>query len=92
MNVLPSGYKVRKHYVTDGIARSGEVSPKGTVTHAEDWEGRVSAHVLPGTQRWLWDGRRLRQMTFKEMVERGYFILGKGPVGHREFKDRTETR
>lgn len=78
---LPQGYKNRKHLVTEGVAKTGEVSPKGTVTHAEHWDGRVAADVQMVTMRYEYSAKtgRFRQLTFKELVERGYFIIGKGP-------------
>lgn len=74
----------RQHTVTEGIARTGEISPKGVVSHTEDWDGRIRADVGPTPIRYVVepDGR-IRPMTFKEMVDKGYFIIGKGPVGVR---------
>lgn len=81
---LPEGYRLRTHRVTEGVAKTGEISPKGTVSHIESWDGRVAAEVAPVGLRYEFSVStgRLRQLTFKEMVERGYFILGKGPKGH----------
>jgi hypothetical protein len=81
---LPSDYKKRKNVVVHGRAKSGEISPKGLVAHTEDWEGRVKADVGPGAIRYIVepDGR-IRNMTMPEMLERGYFHLGKGPKGLR---------
>lgn len=77
---LPSGYKNRKHAVTTGVAKTGEVSPKGTVTHTEDWEGRVAADVAPAQIHLVVDpDGSIRNMTHEERLERGYFIPGRGP-------------
>ena len=81
---LPSNYKSSTTRKVDGRAKTGEVSPQGLVAHTEDWEGRIAADVAPGTVRYIRDpDGTWRKMTFKEMVERGYFILGKGPKGVR---------
>ena len=81
---LPSGYKKRTHKVVTGVARTGEISPKGVVTHTETWDDRVKAEVGPAAIRYLRepDGH-IRPLTFKEQVERGYFIVGRGPIGVR---------
>lgn len=78
---LPSGYNKRKHRTVEGVARTGEVSPQGTVAHTEDWDGRVAADVRLVTMRYEYSKStgRIRQLSFKELVDRGYFILGKGP-------------
>lgn len=74
----------RRHTTTEGIAKTGEMSPKGVVSHTEDWEGRIAADIGAVPMRLVVepDGR-IRQMTFKEMVDKGYFIVGKGPTGVR---------
>lgn len=84
MTWLPEGYKLRKHRVTEGVAESGEVSPKGTVSHIEDWEGRIAAEAAPAAQHYEYSisTGKLRRLTFREMVDRGYFIITKGPVNH----------
>ena len=81
---LPSGYKTRTNRVTTGIAQTGEVSRKGTVTHVEHWDDRVDAVVGPATVRYLRepDGT-IRPLTFAEQVDRGYFVVGRGPIGVR---------
>jgi len=82
---LPSDYKKRRNTVVTGEARTGEVSPKGLVSHTEDWEGRVQAQAAPATLRLVRnpDGT-LRNMTFQEMVDRGFFIAGRGPTAVRK--------
>lgn len=81
---LPSGYKNRKNTVTEGIAKTGEISPQGIVTHRESWDGSVEGIVGKNAVRLIVepDGR-IRNMTYKEMLERGYVRKGKGPVGVR---------
>lgn len=75
-------YVTRTRRTVDGIAESGEISPQGVVTHTEDWDGRISAEVLPATNRYVRDpDGHIRTMTFKEMVDRGYFHVGRGPKG-----------
>ena len=81
---LPSGYKKRTHRVVTGVAHTGEISPKGVVTHTETWDDRVKAEVGPAAIRYLRepDGH-IRPLTFTEMVDRGYFVVGRGPIGVR---------
>jgi len=78
-----SGYKKSTNRVVEGIARTGEVSPKGTVAHVEDWDGRVAAEANPSSMHFAYSVStgELRRLTFQEMVDRGYFILGYGPKG-----------
>ena len=40
-NVTP--FNQRTHTVTEGVASTGQVSPKGTVSHREHFDGRVDA-------------------------------------------------
>ena len=81
---LPSDYKTRTHKVVTGIAESGEMSEKGTVTHTETWDDRVAVDAAPAGIRYLRepDGT-IRPLTFQEQVDRGYFIVGRGPIGVR---------
>ncbi len=81
---LPSDYKKRTHKIVTGVAESGEMSEKGTVTHTETWDDRVAATVGPVGIRYLRepDGT-IRPLTFQEQVDRGYFIVGRGPIGVR---------
>lgn len=80
---LPSDYKHKRHKRVSGVAKTGEISPLGTVTHTEDWEGRIQAEAAPSAMRYIRDpDGTIRRMTLKEMVDRGYFILGKGPKGN----------
>ena len=44
---LKQGYKQSTRDRTEGIASTGEVSPNGTVTHTDHWDGRVDATVKP---------------------------------------------
>lgn len=45
---LPQGYKDRKKVVKHvGVARTGEISPTGTVTQIEHWDGSMDAVVRP---------------------------------------------
>ena len=46
---LPEGYKQSTRERTEGVATTGQVSPKGTVTHRDHWDGRVDATVRPAT-------------------------------------------
>lgn len=78
---LPSGYKTRTNTVVKGVAKTGEVSPRGTVAETEDWEGRVKGAAMPATMRFVRDpDGRLRKMTLQEMIDRGLFFVGKGPA------------
>ena len=81
---LKEGYKKSTNKRVDGKAKTGEVSQRGLVAHTEDWEGRIKADAAPNTIRYIHDGERWRKMTFQEMVERGYFILGSGPKGQKQ--------
>jgi hypothetical protein len=82
--LLPEGYKRRKNTTTVGVAKTGEVSPKGTVSHTEDWEGRVAAEAAPTSVHYVRDpDGRWRPMTIQEMIERGLFTPGEGPTGHK---------
>lgn len=82
---LPNGFKDRTNTITEGQAESGEISPKGLVSHTEDWEGRISARVQPATVRVRWDPtiRKWRLKTMQELIDEGLFIVGKGPRGIR---------
>ena len=81
---LPSDYKKRTNKIVTGVARTGEVSEQGIVTHVETWDDRVAATVGPAGIRYLRepDGH-IRPLTFQEQVDRGYFIPGVGPIGVR---------
>ena len=70
--------------MVDGRAKTGEISPKGLVAHTEHWDGRVKADAAPAGIRAIMDpDGHVRNMTMKEMLERGYFHIGKGPLGVR---------
>lgn len=47
MRLLREGYKTSTQSTTDGVATTGQVSPRGTVEHVEHWNGRVDAVVRP---------------------------------------------
>ncbi len=67
--------------LVEGRAKSGEVSTKGLVTHEESWDGRTSALVQPAPMHYVYnDEGEIRPMTMPEMIAKGYFIVGKGPV------------
>ncbi len=44
---LPQGYKTSTRDRTEGVASTGQVSKKGTVTHTDHWDGRMDATVRP---------------------------------------------
>lgn len=44
---LRENYKQSTRDRTEGVASTGVVSPKGTVTHTDHWDGRVDATVRP---------------------------------------------
>ncbi len=68
--------------VTTGRAKTGEVGPKGLVTHRETWAGNVAAVAAPATIHYTYDDDgNFRKLTMVEMVAKGYFILGRGPRG-----------
>ena len=72
----------RTNTVTEGRARTGEVGPKGLVSHREDWEGRVAVKAQPNTIHYVYDDEGMfRKMTMPEMIAKGYFIVGEGPYG-----------
>ncbi len=86
--LLPSGYKRRRNTTVTGRARTGEIAKRGLVAHTEDWEGRVAALGAPAAIRYIKVGDAPpRPMTMKEMIERGYFVLGRGPKGVRHIKE-----
>lgn len=68
-----------------GIAKTGEISPKGTVRHIEDWEGRVAVEAAPPTQHYVYSlsTGELRRKTMKELIDEGKFYVGHGPTGLR---------
>ncbi len=71
----------RVRVTTEGVAATGETSPKGTVTVREAWDGRVAAAARPaGVHYGYNDAGEIRKLTMDEMIERGYFIIGKGPA------------
>lgn len=72
----------RTNTVTDGRAETGEVGPKGLVSHTEEWSGRTAAVAQPGTIHYCYDDDgAFRLLTMGEMIAKGYFILGRGPHG-----------
>lgn len=84
---LPEGYRNRENTTVEGVARTGEISKKGLVGHSEDWEGRIRATTSQTALRYVREGNRIRPMTMSEMIDRGYFVLGKGPTGVRKIKE-----
>jgi len=81
---LKTGYKQSSNRVVEGVAETGEMSPKGLVAHTEHWDGRVTGEAGPTPIRYVVEkSGRIRPMTFKEMVAKGYFIIGRGPTGVR---------
>lgn len=48
---LKQGYKDSTRDRTEGIAKTGEVSDKGTVTHTDHWDGRLDARVVMPSRR-----------------------------------------
>jgi len=73
-------YQKTHNTTVEGVAKTGEISPQGTVTHIEDREGRVQGIAAPSTIRYirLPDGT-IRRKTMKEMIADGQFIIGVGP-------------
>jgi hypothetical protein len=70
----------RSNTTTVGIAATGEVAPRGTVTHTEEWTGEVAATARPAPLHWAYnDAGEIRPLTMAEMIAKGYFIIGKGP-------------
>ena len=58
------------------------MSPKGLVTHREDWEGRVAVVAEPNAIHYVYtDAGEFRPMTMPEMIAKGYFFIGTGPRG-----------
>ncbi len=47
MNLLREGYKTSTQSTIEGVAKTGQVSDKGTVEQVEHWSGRVDAVVRP---------------------------------------------
>jgi hypothetical protein len=81
------------HTTVEGIARTGQVSPRGIVAHTEDQEGRIAAHIGPSAIRYIRepDGH-IRPMTIREMIDRGYFLVASGPTGIHRVKEGTNER
>jgi len=85
---LKEGYKNRTNTTVVGEAQSGEISRKGVVAQTEDWEGRLAATAAPSAIRYIRDpDGTIRPMTFQELVDRGYFIVGRGPTGVKPIKE-----
>ena len=80
---LPEGYKLRTHRTVEGIAKTGEISRQGTMAKTEFWDGSAAGDAGPAAVRYINDRGHIRPMTFREQVDRGYFIPGRGPVGVR---------
>ncbi len=84
---LPSRFKHRKNTTVVGRAKTGEISQNGLVSFTEDWEGRIASNAAPNAIRYVLENGKFRKMTFQEMVDRGHFILGRGPTGIRPQKE-----
>ena len=83
-------YRRQTNTKVEGVAKSGQISPKGLVAHTEDWEGRITAAAAPSAIRYIVDpDGHIRPMTMKEMIARGYFVVASGPVGIRKIKEGT---
>ncbi len=68
--------------VTEGRAKTGEVGPKGLVSHTETWSGTVAAVAAPATIHYCYDDDgTFRKLTMLEMIAKGYFVIGRGPRG-----------
>ena len=68
--------------VTEGRAKTGEVSTKGLVTHRESWDGTTAVVAQPNAIHYVYDDEgEFRPMTMDEMIAKGYFIVGSGPGG-----------
>ena len=66
----------------EGRAKTGEVGPKGLVSHTEEWSGRTAALAQPGTIHYCYDDAgNFRKLTMLEMIAKGYFVIGTGPYG-----------
>jgi hypothetical protein len=81
-------YKRKTNTVVEGVSKKGEISPQGVVAHTEDWEGRLAATVGSAAIRYVRDpDGRIRPMTMQEMIDRGYFIVARGPTGVRTIRE-----
>ena len=82
---LPEGYQKRTNRVVTGIAKTGEVSLKGTVAQIEHWDDRMDAEVAPAGIHYglSVSTGEVRPRTYKEQVDKGYIVPGRGPVGAR---------
>ena len=70
----------KSNRTVEGRAKTGEVSPKGLVTHVERWNGATAATAQPAPMHWVYnDDGEVRPMTMPEMIAKGYFIVGRGP-------------
>ncbi len=66
----------------EGRAKTGEVGPKGLVTHREVWDGSTAVVAQPGTIHYCYDDDgNFRKLTMVEMMAKGYFVIGRGPIG-----------
>ncbi len=73
--------KRKPNITTEGIAHTGEVSKRGTVSHEEMWDGRIAAKANPAPMHYAYnDDGEIRPLTMSEMIDKGYFIIGKGPI------------
>lgn len=77
---------IRKHVLKsdiEGIAKTGEISPLGTMEHIENDEGNVEVVAAPSTTHYVYykSTGELRKKTLKELIDEGKFYVGKGPTG-----------
>ena len=68
------------HTTVEGRAKTGEVAPRCLVTNVESWDGTTSATAQPAPMHYVYnDDGEIRPMTMLEMIDKGYFIIGRGP-------------
>lgn len=75
--------KQAKNETVEGVAKTGEISPRGIVKHIEDWDGRVEAIAAPPTTHYVYfkSTGELRRKTLQELIDEGKFYIGRGPTG-----------
>lgn len=77
------GRKGATNKIVEGVAKTGEISPQGTVSHIEDWDGRIEAIAAPPTTHYVYfkSTGELRRKTLQELIDEGKFYVGHGPTG-----------
>ncbi len=72
--------------IVEGIAKTGEISPLGLVSHIENWSGEIAAVVEPATAHYVYfrSTGELRRKTLTELIDEGKFYVGKGPTGLKQ--------